>query len=191
VLTSADRLILEGPPSGELDAGGGRFLRNRYERTFLESGNSWRDDPHLPVGGGDPVPRIPLRFPGESHWDGHLPVVVHAREEDGTGGAPPGPPEWEVRFDPERLSLPLFLSPVSRGSRIRTPGSGRGGRKVQDLFTDRKIPRDERWGRCAVTDSGGEILWIPGVAVSSCAPADAGTPRLLALRASFGKVVVK
>jgi tRNA(Ile)-lysidine synthase len=41
---------------------------------------------------------------------------------------------------------------------------GLGGTKsLQDLFTDRKVPRAERH-RLPVVLSGGEIAWVPGVA---------------------------
>jgi tRNA(Ile)-lysidine synthase len=43
---------------------------------------------------------------------------------------------------------------------------GLGGRKsLQDLFTDRKVPRERRQ-RLPVVVSGGEIAWVPGVATS-------------------------
>jgi tRNA(Ile)-lysidine synthase len=38
-----------------------------------------------------------------------------------------------------------------------------GSRSLQDLFTDRKVPRERR-GALPVVLSGGEIAWIPGVA---------------------------
>ena len=41
---------------------------------------------------------------------------------------------------------------------------GLGGTKsLQDLFTDRKIPRERR-SRLPVVVSDGEIAWVPGVA---------------------------
>jgi tRNA(Ile)-lysidine synthase len=45
---------------------------------------------------------------------------------------------------------------------MRPLGLG-GSRSLQDLFTDRKIPRERR-SRLPVVVSGGEIAWVPGVA---------------------------
>ncbi len=51
------------------------------------------------------------------------------------------------------------------GDRLH-PLGGAGRRKLQDLFVDRKVPRLERDAVPIVTDAGGEILWVAGVALS-------------------------
>ena len=48
------------------------------------------------------------------------------------------------------------------GDRMRPLGLG-GTKSLQDLFTDRKIPREARH-RLPVVVSNGEIAWVPGVA---------------------------
>ena len=48
------------------------------------------------------------------------------------------------------------------GDRMRPLGLG-GSRSLQDLFTDRKVPRGRR-GALPVVLSDGEIAWVPGVA---------------------------
>jgi tRNA(Ile)-lysidine synthase len=45
---------------------------------------------------------------------------------------------------------------------MRPLGLG-GSRSLQDLFTDRKVPREARHG-VPVVVSAGEIAWVPGVA---------------------------
>ena len=45
---------------------------------------------------------------------------------------------------------------------MRPLGLG-GSRTLQDLFTDRKVPRGRR-DQVPVVVSGGEIAWVPGVA---------------------------
>jgi tRNA(Ile)-lysidine synthase len=45
---------------------------------------------------------------------------------------------------------------------MRPLGLG-GSRSLQDLFTDRKVPRRRR-ARWPVVTCGGEIAWVPGVA---------------------------
>jgi tRNA(Ile)-lysidine synthase len=49
------------------------------------------------------------------------------------------------------------------GDRMRPAGLG-GTKTLQDLFTDRKIPREER-ATVPLVESGGEIAWVAGVAV--------------------------
>jgi tRNA(Ile)-lysidine synthase len=48
------------------------------------------------------------------------------------------------------------------GDRMRPLGAG-GSRSLQDLFTDRRVPRAQR-ARVPVILSAGEIAWVPGVA---------------------------
>jgi len=50
------------------------------------------------------------------------------------------------------------------GDRMRPLGM-RGSRKLQDIWTDAKIPREER-GAIPVFVCGGEIVWIPGYRVA-------------------------
>ena len=60
------------------------------------------------------------------------------------------------------LDAPLEIRPWRPGDRMRPLGLG-GSRTLQDLFTDRKVPRAWR-ARTPVVVSGGEIAWVPGVA---------------------------
>ena len=58
---------------------------------------------------------------------------------------------------------------------MRPLGLG-GSRSLQDLFTDRKVPRARR-ARTPVVLSGGEIAWVPGVATGERFRVGAGTRR--------------
>jgi tRNA(Ile)-lysidine synthase len=63
--------------------------------------------------------------------------------------------------------VPLGPSATVRGwregDRMRPLGLG-GSKTLQDLFTDRKVPRAARQ-RVPVVEAGGEIVWVPGVAL--------------------------
>ena len=59
------------------------------------------------------------------------------------------------------------------GDRVRT-------RTLQDLFTDRKIPRERR-GQLPVVVSAGEIAWVPGVATGERFAAGPATRRRVRL----------
>ena len=60
------------------------------------------------------------------------------------------------------LAPPLEVRAWRPGDRMRPLGLN-GSRTLQDLFTDRKVPRGRR-GTLPVVLSGGEIAWVPGVA---------------------------
>jgi tRNA(Ile)-lysidine synthase len=62
----------------------------------------------------------------------------------------------------EALGPALEVRAWRPGDRMRPLGLG-GSRSLQDLFTDRKVPRADR-ATLPVVVSGGEIAWVPGVA---------------------------
>jgi tRNA(Ile)-lysidine synthase len=57
----------------------------------------------------------------------------------------------------------LVVRAWREGDRMRPVGAG-GSKTLQDLFTDRKVPRALR-DRLPVVESGGEIVWVAGVAL--------------------------
>ena len=59
--------------------------------------------------------------------------------------------DWEVEAQP-----PAIVRSWQPGDRIRTPG---GTKSLQDLFTDRKIPREER-PRVPVVEVDGEVVCV-------------------------------
>ena len=63
------------------------------------------------------------------------------------------------------IVLPLVVRNRRPGDRLQ-PLGGPGRRKLQDLFVDRKIPRDARDRVPVITDANGRILWVPGVAMA-------------------------
>ena len=69
------------------------------------------------------------------------------------------------------------------GDRMRPAGLG-GTKSLQDLFTDRKVPRALR-RTLPVVESGGEIVWVAGVAVGERFAASDGDPGGVALRAAL------
>jgi tRNA(Ile)-lysidine synthase len=67
------------------------------------------------------------------------------------------------------------------GDRMRPAGLG-GTKTLQDLFTDRKVPRALR-STLPVVESNGEIVWVAGVAVDERFAARGGSGREVALSA--------
>jgi tRNA(Ile)-lysidine synthase len=67
------------------------------------------------------------------------------------------------------------------GDRMRPAGLG-GSKSLQDLFTDRKVPRALR-RTLPVVESEGEIVWVAGVAVGERFAASEDTPGAIGLSA--------
>jgi tRNA(Ile)-lysidine synthase len=70
----------------------------------------------------------------------------------------------EVELDGAALGDRVLVRHWEDGDRMRPLGLG-GTKKLQDLFTDRKVPRERRRS-IPVLEAGGEIAWVPGLAVS-------------------------
>lgn len=97
-------------------------------------------------------PAAELPIPGWVAWgDGDLAATIAADlpVADGT-------------LDAAVLRAPLQIRTWRAGDRMRPLGVG-GSRTLQDLFTDRKLPREKRrtW---PVICSAGRIAWVPNVA---------------------------
>jgi len=65
------------------------------------------------------------------------------------------------------------------GDRMRPAGLG-GTKTLQDLFTDRKVPRSLR-RTLPVVEAAGEIVWVAGVAVDERFAAGEGESGAVAL----------
>jgi tRNA(Ile)-lysidine synthase len=85
-------------------------------------------------------------------------------------------------LDPAALEGPLTVRAWRDGDRMRPLGLD-GTKSLQDLFTDRKVPRGLRHALPVVT-SADRIAWIAGVAVSEEFAAAPGASRSAVLRAS-------
>jgi tRNA(Ile)-lysidine synthase len=102
--------------------------------------------------------------------------------------------EWEVearldgRGDAELAAAALGAAATVRawrdGDRMRPAGLG-GTKSLQDLFTDRKVPRELR-RRLPVIEAEGEIAWVAGVAVGERFRAGEGEAVMLSARRRLG-----
>ena len=130
-----------GAGTAALDLGGGlravaEYGRLRFERAAAEQ---------------PPAGPATLEVPGRAAFaGGELICEVGAAlaVADGTLDRAALAPELEIRA-------------WRPGDRMRPLGLG-GSRSLQDLFTDRKVPRERR-ARTPVVLSAGEIAWVPGV----------------------------
>jgi tRNA(Ile)-lysidine synthase len=186
LLKAMDGNVLNGGPSARVNAGKGWKLANRYEEALFVLGEITHGRPTSPT--------IMFSTPGEYKislgQQGR--IVAFAWESGGKGTvaqakrlAAKG--DVEV-FDAAELTSPLTVRPLRVGDRIRPFGGGGGGnarddeKKVKEILIDRKVPREERWGRPVVCDAEGAILWIPGVLRSALAPVTLATRKTAILR---------
>lgn len=131
--------------TGTLDVGGGLRARVSYGEVGFSRAAS-------PTASGAPPKPVRLAVPGQVSFAGgelSCQVADGAAIADGT-------------LDAAALGTELEIRVWRSGDRMRPLGSS-GSKSLQDLLTDRKIPREAR--RCLpVVVSDGEIAWIPGVA---------------------------
>ena len=67
-------------------------------------------------------------------------------------------------LDRAALGADLLVRSWRPGDRIAPLGLG-GTKSLQDLFTGRRVPRlERRW--VPIVESGGEIVWVAGLATS-------------------------
>ena len=85
-------------------------------------------------------------------------------------------------LDPAALGSAVTVRAWRDGDRMRPLGLD-GTKSLQDLFTDRKVPRSLRRALPVVEADEG-IAWIAGVAVSQEFAAKPGAPESAVLRAS-------
>jgi len=168
LLESMDRLILSGGASARLNVRKGVVLRNRYSESILE----------IAAGKSQPASRLSrkpeklFRAPALRMEDkGKISAASLKLLSKG---------ERAAAFDRGEILFPLSVRPLRAGDRIRPFGLP-AEKKVKEILIDRKVPREERWGRPVVCDAKGTILWIPGVIRSAHASVTGRTKRTILL----------
>ena len=160
------RLVLRR--MAELAAGAGRSLSRADADAVLALGRAG-GSARLDLGGGlralaeygtlrfslasedvEAPEAVALSIPGTARFGAW---IVEARS--GPGG--------EEELAAEALGRSALVRSWREGDRIRPPGLD-GSKSLQDLFTDRKVPRALRHV-LPVVEAGGEIAWVAGVAV--------------------------
>jgi tRNA(Ile)-lysidine synthase len=155
------RRLAADPEGGVVELGGGVEARIEHGHVRFARG-----------GAAEPAEAM-LTVPGRcrfGEWEVRAQLADRALEPSGAE---------EAVLDPGSLEGTLVVRPWRDGDRIRPIGLG-GSKSLQDLFTDRRIPRSLRRTLPVVT-SGGRVAWIAGVAVSEefAAPSGAGRPAVL------------
>ncbi|HEY7633536.1 MAG TPA: tRNA lysidine(34) synthetase TilS [Thermoleophilaceae bacterium] len=156
----ADAILRLGDRGGTatLDLGAGLRAVAEYGRLRFTL------DPDAP-----PPEPAKLLVPGSARF-GHWEVSAAL----GEGG--------EALLHAERVGAALTVRAWHEGDRMRPAGLG-GSKTLQDLFTDRKVPRALRHTLPVVTTEEGEIVWVAGVAVGESFKAAPGEAELVSLTA--------
>jgi tRNA(Ile)-lysidine synthase len=84
-------------------------------------------------------------------------------------------------FDRDKIGNQITLRHWQPGDHFQPIGL-KSAAKLQDLFTNAKIPRDRRRGLIVVTAAGGEIFWVEGLRISENFKLTPKTKRRLAWR---------
>ncbi len=158
--------LVEDPEGGRIDIGEGASLVAESGRVGVDSGSS----PPF----GSEAPAV-LELPGSLEWNDW----AIAAEEMRPPFAAAGPDV--ATLDLDRLADRLEVRSWREGDRMRPLGLD-GSKSLQDLFTDRRLPRSRR-RRVPVLLSAGEVAWVPGIAVGEAfrlAPATSRAVRLTA-----------
>jgi tRNA(Ile)-lysidine synthase len=117
---------------------------NKHQRVVIEYGN-------LRFESGSIQPERP-------HWTLHIEKGNGWKKDHGNGA---GVLPAEASFDADKIGDSIIeVRSVLPGDRMRPMGM-RGSRKLQDIFTDQKIPRTQR-SSVPVVVCRDEIIWIPG-----------------------------
>jgi tRNA(Ile)-lysidine synthase len=148
-----DAILTPAAGSRSLDLGGDLRVVSEYGTLRFQLGPT----------AAAPEP-VTLAIPGEARF-GRWRIEARA----GGGG--------EVELDAEVLGDSVTVRGWRDGDRLRPLGLG-GTKTLQDLFTDRKVPRELRRS-LPVLEADGEIAWVAGLAIGErFAPTQATSERV-------------
>jgi tRNA(Ile)-lysidine synthase len=156
--------LAESSEGGEVDLGAGL-------RALCEAGVV-----RVAAGAAAPADPVGLPVPGECRWG-----RWHLRVELGSSSTAPAGPDVAT-LDADALGEGLEVRAWAEGDRMRPLGLD-GSKALQDLFTDRRVPRSLRHELPVVT-AGERIAWVAGVAVAEDFRLGEATERVAILTAS-------
>ena len=102
----------------------------------------------------------PVALPGPGRFPWSATAVLDVSEQSVAPERLVDP--YDQWFDAESLSWPLAARIRRPGDRMR-PRKGQGTRKLADLMIDAKMPRHHRSSVPVIVDSGGGLLFVPGL----------------------------
>jgi tRNA(Ile)-lysidine synthase len=94
----------------------------------------------------------------------------------------PSPFAIEVEVDAAVLARGVTVRNWRPGDAVRPAGLNGGRKKLQDLFVDAKVPRQERHRLPLLVDEEDRVLWVPGLAMDARLKVTGGTKAVVVLR---------
>jgi tRNA(Ile)-lysidine synthase len=133
--------------------------------------------------GAQRVDALPVHVPSTVCWTiGGRALQVHVQTgEDTSVGDSPAKAGEAVRLDADRFTPDLVLRAWQPGDRFQPAGMGGHQKKLQDFFTNLKVPRSMR-GRIPLLVAPEGILWVVGYRADQRFVATEATRRVLATR---------
>ncbi|MDA1127231.1 MAG: tRNA lysidine(34) synthetase TilS [Chloroflexi bacterium] len=157
--------LVQGERGGRtLNLPGGVTLRLKYGELTLTRGGE-PDCPYPKLEGEYPI-RVPAEAGAETSvlagpWQVTMQITSAGEELDWAGDG------WTVWLDPLTLGEDLSVRAWRPGDRIQPLGM-RGQKKLQDLFTDLRVPRHWR-GRVPLLENARGIAWVVGYRIADWA----------------------
>ena len=69
---------------------------------------------------------------------------------------------YVIHLNSKDIKFPLYVRNYKPGDKM-TVKNMIGSKKISDIYTDFKLPKELRYSQPIVTDATGEIIWIPGI----------------------------
>lgn len=107
----------------------------------------------------------------------------------GGAAAPSAPQPGREVFDADRIGPAITLRHWRPGDRFQPIGLARAA-KLQDLFTNAKVPRAERHARVVAATAAGGIFWVEGLRLGERGKLTPATRRVLEWRWRRGVTMV-
>jgi tRNA(Ile)-lysidine synthase len=105
-------------------------------------------------------------------------LKIHWQFADDYGQSKAGQNDNVEYFDADKVGARICLRCWQPGDRFQPIGTGSAG-KLQDLFTNLKVPRDERRRRVVAATRQGELFWVEGLRMAEKFKLDENTVRKL------------
>ncbi|WP_447976613.1 tRNA lysidine(34) synthetase TilS [Candidatus Nitrospira bockiana] len=129
------------------------------------------------VGSEEGKPVLPLPVPSRLTWPPtgqRIEVdLVHSMADEAQKGAP-----MSAWLDADRFTIDLHVRSWKRGDRFQPLGMAHGHKKLQDFFSDLRVPASERRTIPLVVAPEG-IVWVGGLRIDHRVRVTAGTKRIL------------
>ncbi|NOK60231.1 MAG: hypothetical protein GFH27_549281n376 [Chloroflexi bacterium AL-W] len=160
--------IREGKVGKKLELPGPLLLTIGYNRTFVIGAPVTVSVPQLATS------LISLEVPGQMRLNDSWSITTRY-----VPSVPTTATRWDIYLDADKLDGPLAIRQRQPGDRLR-PVGGRGTRKIQDIFVDAKIPREQR-DQWPILVTPHAIVWIAGIRLADGVMATPATQRILAI----------